>query len=155
APTPGNTLQGGEALGFNNMSQGDAPVFKFIADNYAISDNYHQGIMGGTGANFIYLGTGDVGFFSDGLGNQLPPPSEQIENPDPQAATNDFYTQDGYGDSSVPSGKGGSYVKCADNTQPGVKAITDYLGTLPYHPASNCVSNHYYLVNNYSPGFNP
>jgi phospholipase C len=44
------------------MSRGEAPVFKFIADNYALSDNYHQAIMGGTGADFIYLGTGDVAF---------------------------------------------------------------------------------------------
>src|SRR5262249_49645493 len=105
APTPGNTLQGGEAMGFYNISEGDAPVFNFIADNYAISDNYHQGIMGGTGANFFYLGTGDVGFFSDGNGNPERPPSEQIENPDPQNVPNgnDFYTQDGYGDHSVPN----------------------------------------------------
>ena len=42
------------------------PVFKFIADNYALADNYHQGIMGGTGADFIYLGTGDAAFYRDG-----------------------------------------------------------------------------------------
>ena len=41
-------------MGFFNVSGGDAPVLKFIADNYAMSDNYHQGVMGGTGANFIY-----------------------------------------------------------------------------------------------------
>ena len=157
APTPGNTLQGGEAMGFYNMSEGDAPVFKFIADNYAISDNYHQGIMGGTGANFFYLGTGDVGFFSDGNGNPERPPSEQIENPDPQNVPNgnDFYTQDGYGDHSVPNGKGGSYVECADTLDPGVDAITDYLSSLSYKPKSNCDPEHYYLVNNYGPGFNP
>jgi len=155
APTPGKTLQGGDAMGFYNMSQGDAPVFKFIADNYAMSDNYHQPIMGGTGANFIALGTGDVGFFSDGFGKALAPPPEQVENPDPQPGTNDFFTQDGYGDHSVPKGKGGSYVKCADKTQPGVDAILDYLESLPYHPAANCAADHYYLVNNYGPGFNP
>ena len=61
-------------MGFYNMSQGDVPVFKFIADNYALADNYHQGIMGGTGADFIYLGTGDAAFYSDGtptLGDHL------------------------------------------------------------------------------------
>src|SRR5262249_49158254 len=45
APTPGNTLQGSEAMGFWNMAAGDVPVFKFIADNYAIADNYHQSII--------------------------------------------------------------------------------------------------------------
>jgi phospholipase C len=52
-------------MGFFNMNRGDAPVFKFIADHYAMSDNFHQGIMGGTGASFIYLGTGDMAFYSD------------------------------------------------------------------------------------------
>ncbi|HEX4629043.1 MAG TPA: alkaline phosphatase family protein, partial [Gemmatimonadales bacterium] len=45
APTPQNTFQGGEAMGFFNMSQGDAPIFKGLADKYAISDNYHQPMM--------------------------------------------------------------------------------------------------------------
>ena len=145
APTAGNTFQGALAMGFFNMSTGDAPVFKFIADNYAISDNYHQGVMGGTGANFIYLGTGDAGFFSDGNGNPTIPPSNQIENPDPQASTNNFYTQDGYA--------GGSYVNCSDASQPGVSAILSYLGSIGR--SSNCAPNAYYLVNNYGPGFNP
>ena len=49
-------------MGFYNMNPftdaqghsqpGDAPFFKSLADNYATSDNYHQAIMGGTGANF-------------------------------------------------------------------------------------------------------
>ncbi|MDE3168113.1 MAG: hypothetical protein KGN36_20090, partial [Acidobacteriota bacterium] len=41
APTPANTYQGGVSMGFFNMSQGDAPLLKFMADNYAIGDNYH------------------------------------------------------------------------------------------------------------------
>jgi len=136
-------------MGFNNMSAGDAPYLKFMADHYAISDNYHQGIMGGTGANFIYLGTGDVAFFSNSAGSPEVPFANQIENPNPQPGTNNFYTQDGYG--------GGSYVKCADVTQPGVAPIRNLLATLPYHPwnQGNCDAAHYYLVNNYGPGFNP
>ena len=38
-------------MGFYNVLQGDAPYFKFLADNYAMSDNFHQAVMGGTGAN--------------------------------------------------------------------------------------------------------
>jgi acid phosphatase len=144
APTPANTFQGALAMGFNNMAAGDAPVFKFIADNYAISDNYHQGVMGGTGANFIYLGTGDFGFFSDGNGNPLAPFSNQIENPNPQQGTNNFYTQDGYA--------GGSYVNCSDPGQPGVAPILGYLKSLGR--SANCAPGAYYLVNNYAPGFN-
>jgi len=146
--TDQTTEQGGVAMGFTNMSAGDAPVFKFIADNYAIGDNYHRGIMGGTGANFIYLGTGDVGFFTDGSNDDLPaavPPKNQIENPDPASGTNNWYKQDGYG--------GGSYVNCADRTQPGVAPILDYLNSLSYKPKSNCEPGHYYLINNYPPAY--
>src|SRR3984893_16828569 len=50
---PTTRFQGGLAMGFYNMNTGDAPFFKQMADNYAISDNYHQFVMGGTGANFI------------------------------------------------------------------------------------------------------
>jgi acid phosphatase len=147
--TPANTFQGGLSMGFFNMNQGDAPFLKFMADNYAISDNYHQGIMGGTGANFIYLGTSDVGFYSDAGGNPAVPFANQIENPNPQPATNNFYTQDGYG--------GGSYVNCSSAAQPGVAPIMNYLKTLGYNPWNNgnCAPGAYYLVNNYGPGFRP
>ena len=143
--TDQTTQQGGVAMGFYNMKTGDAPVLKFIADNYAMSDNYHQGIMGGTGANFIFLGTGDLGFYQDGNGNALTPPSNQIENPNPQAGTNNWYTQDGYG--------GGSYVNCSDTTLPGIAPITNYLASLGITPAIPCAAGHYYLVNNYGPAY--
>ncbi len=148
-PTPGNTFQGSEAMGFFNMAAGDAPKLKFMADHYALGDNYHQAVMGGTGANFIFLGTADEAFFSDGHGNPVTPFANQIENPNPRASTNNFYTQDGYA--------GGSYVNCADSAQPGVKPIMSYLKQLSYAPfnGGNCAPNTYYLVNNYGPGFNP
>jgi phospholipase C len=149
AATPEDTFQGGVAIGVYNVSRGDVPYFKFIADHYAISDNYHQGIMGGTGPNFFYLGTGDVGFFSDGNGNPKVPFAEQVENPNPRPATNNFYKQDGY--------RGGSYVNCSDPNQPGVAAILNYLKSLPYKAfnGGNCAPGAYYLVNNYEPGFKP
>ncbi len=146
--TPAYTFQGGEAMGFYNMSTGDAPHFKAMADQYAISDNYHQSIMGGTGANFIAIASGDVGFHNlDGIPDV--PPANQIENPDPQPGTNNFYKQDGY--------RGGSYVKCADLTQPGVEPIMNYINSIPgdaYHHG-NCAPDTYYLVNNYGTGYTP
>ena len=147
-PSPGNTFQGALAMGFYNMSTGDAPLFRQLADKYAISDNYHQAIMGGTGANFFALATGDVAFYNTN-GTPTPPPANQIENPNPQPMTNNFYTQDGY--------RGGSYIKCADATQPGIGAIQDYLASLPNKPFrnGNCEKDTYYLVNNYSPGYTP
>ena len=40
------------------MQQGDVPYFKSLADTYAMSDNFHQSVNGGTGANHIMLGHG-------------------------------------------------------------------------------------------------
>lgn len=142
APVPGNTFQGGEAMGFFNINT-DAPVFKTLADNYAMSDNYHQFIMGGTGANFIGIVTGDVGYYTQ-AGKPAVPPKSQIENPNTQPGWNNYYSQDGY--------TGGSYVNCADNKQPGVQAIRNYLTSRPlktFH-RGNCAPNTYYLVNNYN-----
>ena len=142
--TDQSTYQGGVSMGFYNMSQGDAPVFKFIADNYALSDNYHQGVMGGTGADFIYLGTADIAYYNDGNGNPTTPPDYQIENPNPRSGTNNWYINDG--------NRGGSYVNCADDKQPGVSPILDYLKTI--NVASRCEPDHFYLVNNYGPAYN-
>jgi phospholipase C len=44
-------------------------------------------------------------------------------------------------------------VNCADESQPGVAAISQYLYSL--HRKTNCAADHYYLVNNYGPAYNP
>jgi len=144
-PTTGfNPKEGAISMGFFNMSAGDAPVFKSLADTYAISDNYHQSVMGGTGANFQALITGHAAFFTDPVkldGSAAVPYSNQIENPNPATNTNNYYTQDGYG--------GGSYVGCADASQPGVPAV---LAVIKAHHVkeAKCADGHYYLVNNYN-----
>ncbi|MFZ6725098.1 alkaline phosphatase family protein [Undibacterium sp. MH2W] len=140
--TVANPSQGGELMGFFNMSTGDAPFFKSLAQNYALSDNYHQSILGGTGANFFAMATADVPYFNTN-GTVAVPPANQIENPTPQAGTANFYTKDGY--------SGGSYVNCADSTQPGVASILSVLAVNGV--TSNCESGKYYLVNNYAPGY--
>ncbi|MBV8656539.1 MAG: hypothetical protein JO142_01820 [Burkholderiales bacterium] len=141
--TPGvtaqNPAQGGELMGFQNMAAGDAPFFNVMAQRYAISDNYHQWIMGGTGANFFGIATADVPYYNTN-GTVATPPSNQIENPNPVAGTNNFYTRDGY--------SGGSYVNCSDSSQPGVAPILAKLAALGHK--SNCDAGKYYLVNNYN-----
>jgi phospholipase C len=102
--------------------------------------------MGGTGANHIMLGSGDAFFWTDGNGNPTVPPSH-IANPDPLPGSDDVYTVDLNFD--------GNFTACADPTQPGIKPIRDYLKSLPYKPSLNCEANHFYLVNNDSPGFLP
>jgi phospholipase C len=111
-----STGEGSTSMGFFNVQQGDAPYLKALADAYAMSDNYHQPVNGGTGANHIMLGTGDAMWFSDESGNPAVPPHNpvdpqspgtpmsgqtsalsEIEDPNPQRGTNNYYIQDGYG----------------------------------------------------------
>ncbi|WP_342618328.1 alkaline phosphatase family protein [Rhodoferax sp. GW822-FHT02A01] len=141
--TAASTGQGGELMGFYNMNQGDAPLFKSLAQQYAISDNYHQAVMGGTGANFFALATaGDAAVYNVN-GVLATPPANEIENPDPQTGTDNFYTNDGY--------SGGSYVNCSDPSQPGVAEIHAVLAAKGR--SSNCEGGAYYLVNNYTPAY--
>jgi len=139
--------EGALAMGYYDVEQGDMKYFNQLAHKFALSDNYHQAIMGGTGANHLAIGYGTTIFYAGANGQPAVPPSNQIENPNPQSGTNNFYTQDGYG--------GGSYVNCSDGSQPGVGAVRGYLASLPYPTFRNgdCKSGAYYLVNNYNPGY--
>jgi len=141
--TDETTNEGSLAMGFYNVQKGDFPYLKSLADSYTILDNYHQPAKGGTGLDSLYLGFADDIWYSDAAGNAATPPANQIENPDPQPGTNNWYTQDGY--------SGGSYSNCSDATQPGVGSIVSYLNALHVNP--NCASGHYYLLNNYNPGY--
>jgi phospholipase C len=120
-----STGEGSTSMGFYNVQNGDAPYLKSLADTYAMSDNYHQAVMGGTGANHIMLGTGDAMWFSDGNGNPAVPPENvsvyqppdqgtvnEIEDPNPAPGTNNWYTEDGYGGGGYgsPVYGGGSYT---------------------------------------------
>ncbi len=143
---PGNH-EGPVAMGMYDAAQGDVPYLTKLADEYAISDNYHQAVMGGTGANHVAIGFGTDIYYEDASGNPAVPPANQIENPNPQPGTNNFYAQDGY--------SGGSYVECRNSSQPGVASVKDYLSKLPYRVfnGGDCLRNAYYLVNNYNPGY--
>jgi phospholipase C len=80
-------VEGATAMGFYNVQQGDVPYFKQLADTYSMSDNYHQAVNGGTGANHIMLGTGDAIWFSDGAGNPEMPPHNQLVGAPPPGET--------------------------------------------------------------------
>jgi len=163
------TGEGSTAMGFYNVQNGDVPYFTQLANTYSMSDNFHQSVNGGTGANHIMLGHGDMIFFTDGSGNPAVPPHNQtvaagtanagtvdeVENPNPAAHTNNWYSEDGYGGGSYgsPSYGGGSYTDCADSTQPAVKQIVSYLKSLPTPIPSRCQAGRYYLLNNYNPGY--
>jgi phospholipase C len=169
SPTALTTGEGSTAMGFYNVQNGDVPYFKELADKYAMSDNFHQSVNGGTGANHIMLGHGDAIWFSDGKGHAAVPPHnvtvaagtanagvvDEVENPNPAKGTNNWYTEDGYGGGSFGSASygGGSYSDCSDSTQPGVAPIRKYLKSLPNSIDARCEAGHYYLLNNYNPGY--
>ena len=169
SPTAKTTGEGATAMGFYNVQNGDAPYFKYLADNYAMSDNFHQSVNGGTGANHIMLGHGDAIWFSDGKGNAAVPPHnvqvapgtpnagivDEIENPNPQTApiTGTQKMVTAAAPLVQPSYGGGSYSNCADTTQPGVGPIVNYLKSLPTPIDPRCEKGHYYLLNNYNPGY--
>ena len=147
AHPPAPIFQGARQMGYYNMADGDAPVLRNLSQHYAISDNYHQAVQGGTGANHIMLGTGFAVSYQDKAGRAAKPPVSQIDNPNPKPGTNNDFTQDGY--------SGGSYSECAGLSQPGVGPVFSYLNSLPYQVMNNCQPGRYYLVNNYNPGYQP
>jgi len=150
-----DTFQGGVAMGYYSMSQGDFPYFLDLAQNYAISDNYHQPVMGGTGPNSQFLFTGDVYYFTDANGNPAMPAADLVEDPNPRAGTNNFYNNDHFNVAADPGSTGVAFTNCSDDTQPGVQPIMSYLQALPYPPFhnGNCDSNHWYQLNNDYPNY--
>jgi phospholipase C len=133
----------GNEMGFYNAEQEQASLLKTLADRFTLSDNFHQSFLGGTGANHFMFGTGDAGFWSDGAGNPVTPPTSLIANPNPQSGTVNTYTADN------------AFSDCSDISQPGVLPIIQYIENLPYNAAPNCAHNHYYMLDNTNPGYFP
>ena len=128
-------------MAFFNMQHGDAPFFKSLADQYTMSDNYHQPVMGGTGPDSQPLGFADQVFFSDGNGNPATPAAANIYNPDPQPGTLNLYTQRA------------QWFDCSDDTHPGISAIKNYLKALPYKVNPQCGAGEYWQAVNVDPAF--
>jgi phospholipase C len=132
---------GGQDMAFYNMQNGDAPLFKALADQYTISDNFHQSIMGGSVTGAIAIAYGDNAFYENGNGIPLVPPGS-IMDPNPVAGTVNTYQVNG------------TWVNCSDPTQPGVAEIRGYLASLPYYVGPNCAANTYYATRDANPAYN-
>ena len=134
---------GSNSMGFYNVQRGDAPLFKQLADEYTMSDNYHQPVMGGTAVQHTMMMTGDALPWDVVPGLPSQPPSKVVADPTPKSATNAGFVIDG------------RWTMC-DPTGPSMKPIFDYLHSLPWRAdltASNCVPGRYYMINNTRPGF--
>ena len=177
SPSATTTGEGSSALGFYNTQKGDVDYLNSLAYYYSMSDNFHQSVNGGTGANHIMFGHADMIWYSRADGQATIPPNgeevffpgpdagivNEVENPNPALNTNNWYTQDGYGNSfnagfpppysTAPVSGGGSYSDCSDPMQPGVGPIVKYLKSLPRPIDPRCQPGHYYLLNNYNPGY--
>jgi len=140
-PPGGTPHDTGQTMAFFNMQTGDAPVFKSLADQYTISDNYHQPVFGHTGANSVVLGFADQLFFSDAQGNPATP--VDLFDPDPQPGTLNEYSVFG------------NWFDCSDESQPGISAIANYLRALPYAVQTRCGPGLYWSTNNLQPAFSP
>lgn len=144
ATPPGTTPHDtGQTMAFFNMQQGDAPVFKALADQYTISDNYHQPVFGATWADSQPLGYADELYFSDGHGNPVTPTPLATYDPDPQPGTLNVYTAEQL------------WFNCSDETEPGIAAVATYLRTLPYAVPNRCGSGLYWTWDNLPPPFDP
>jgi phospholipase C len=133
----------GQTMEFFNVQNGDAPLFKSLADAYTMSDNYHQPVMGGTGPDSQPLGFADQVFFSDGNGNPATPAAKNIYNPDPVTGTLNQYTHRA------------QWFNCNDTTQPGIAPIRNYLSALPYSVDPKCGAGQYWQAVNVNPAFTP
>jgi len=137
-----NDGSGSNSMTFLNVSRGDAPVFKRLADKYTLNDNYHQPIMGGTAVQHQMIMTADDVHW-EAFQNVNQPPSTSVANPDPKSSNDVAFKTDK------------QWTNCSDRSQPGIAAIVDYLKTLPWRPSPNCDSGNFYMINNLSPGFLP
>jgi hypothetical protein len=124
-------------MGFYNVQKGQASFFKWLADTYTMSDNFHQSVMGGTGVQRTMLGTGDSIFWEQSGNFPAQPPASQVANPNPTSSTNDKYVADRH------------WTNCSDETQPGIKPILDYLRSLPWRPdrsLANCQPGRFFAI---------
>ncbi len=137
--------KGGRSMGFYNVSTGDAPYFKLLADQYTISDNYHQSMMGATGPNHLYLAYADTINLADDKGRAIP----FAVYPDADA-TSTFRQNNNYSYTGL-----GATVTCSDTSEPGVQKIASYLHKLTPPIKPNCRDNYQYLILQVDPAYAP
>lgn len=138
---------GGNAMGFYNVERGDAPILKRLADEYTMSDNYHQPVMGGTFVQHMMLGTGDVMWWQPYVNaagvTVSQPPASVVVDPTPKSATSIGFTKDK------------AWTAC-DDSAPWAATVNSYLHTLPWHPDQapiRCEPGKFFQINNARPGF--
>ncbi|HTU52355.1 MAG TPA: alkaline phosphatase family protein [Acetobacteraceae bacterium] len=134
--TDETTDEGGISMGFYNMAEGDVSFFKELAGQFTIGDNFHQSVMGGTTANSIMLGAGDMYWYSDGEGNPMTPPIAEIGNPNPRLLGPGRYAGGGFA---------GSGETCGAPSAWGAAPPAEFLEALPDQANLGCLQRLLYL----------
>ena len=147
ASTTRRTGEGSTAMGFYNMLQGDMPISSSSPTTTRSATTTTSRPWAAPALNSILAGFADAIWYSDGKGNAATPPANQIENPNPQRGTNNWYTQDGY--------RGGIVQRMQPTpASPAWPRSPAYLDVAePTKSQPNCEPGHYYLLNNYNPGY--
>ena len=147
-----STGEGSTAMEFFNMQKGDAPYFKSLADTYTLSDNFHQSVMGGTmrqphRVRLSPIPSGTATATATAADPARATRSKtRIRSPAPTTGTTD-----GYGAQAVRRRK----LRQLRRYQPARRSRHRELPeALPRPVDPNCEAGHYYILNNYNPGYN-
>src|SRR5664280_1824987 len=140
-----NDGSGGNAMGFYNVQQGDAPILKSLADEYTISDNFHQPVMGGTFGQHMLIGTGDQMAWQPYVNKAgvtiSQPPASRIVDPTPGNPSSIGFKADN------------NWTSC---DAPWAQEINNYVSSISMQSKKSpttCASGQYYLINNARPGY--
>ena len=151
--TSESTDQGALDMGFYNMATGDAPVVQLPR---APLRDVGQLPPGGDGRapapTTSCWAPATPPSTRTRTATRPPPPAGEIENPNPQPAPTTGTPRTATAQSGTTNG--GSYSNCSDHTAPGVSGVFAYLTRCPTRSATCCAPGHYYLLNNYNPGYN-
>ncbi|MFA5985108.1 MAG: alkaline phosphatase family protein [Methylococcaceae bacterium] len=142
-----NDGSGGNAMGFYNIQRGDAPVLKRLADEYSMSDNFHQAVMGGTFVQHMMLGTADAmpwQTYTNLAGVTISqPPASRITDPTPASPDSISFTADR------------AWTDCDAEWVDTINAYVDSLPGQTRKSPTTCESGKFYQINNARPGYLP
>jgi len=113
----------GNPMAFFNVNDGDAPLLKRLADEFASSDNFHQSVMGGTAANHVML----AWVTPSSSATATATPSHRPPACDRQPESQTRHEQRLH--------RGWQLERLLGSSHPGVEPIVSYLGSLPYRRA--------------------
>ena len=124
--------------------QGDVPYFKSLADTYAMSDNFHQSIQGGTGRQPHRARHRRRRLVQRRQGQRHRAARARHREPRPAGRARTTGTR-------RTATRAAPTATAPTRRSPASSEVIGYLQQLGVKP--NCEKGHYYLLNNYNPGY--